>query len=178
MAPLPANNTAVYFVDYYDGINAHTLQNRYNEGEVTIDQAGLMLDAFFTAIDNLLYEITILGARNREANSTVTYGVIWPGAETYGSGAQPAVTAPRETRWVGRSGTGRRVSFSVYGGKYTTPDNFRILAADNADVLAGIVAIDDAVTNNGMRPIDLSNQQMKPYVDVNFNSYWERAARG
>lgn len=86
--------------------------------------------------------------------------------------------APRELRFVGRSGTGRRVSFSFYGFLGDTPANYRILALNSTPVLNAILAINESVAEHKLRPIDLSNQQMKPYADVNFNSYWERKARG
>lgn len=177
MAPLPENNTGCYFVDYTDGVNEHSLMVRFHDGEVSVPAAGDLIAAFWLAIEDSLYEITILGARYREANATVSIPVTWPGDSVYGADPMPVLLAPRETRYVGRSSTGRRVSYSIYGGKYTSPDIYRIVEPDNADFLAGHLAIDAASAELVFLTIDLNRPNLKNYVSVNFNSYWEREAR-
>jgi hypothetical protein len=177
MAPLPQNNTARLWVDYNDGENDHSLQVRFLAPDTTLAIAMTYAGEFFEAIEDFLYEITINGARFAAAGSDISLPATWSGASTYGTDPMPTLLAPRETRWVGRTQNGRRVSFSVYGCKYTSPDTFRIVS-DGANLPnLGVVLINDASDDGAFVAIDGFRPTMKNYVDVNFNSYWEAEAR-
>jgi hypothetical protein len=178
MAPLPENNTPRVWVGYYDGVNEHEMMIRYIASGATLaDVLGFAHD-FLLAIDPMLYTIEITGARASASGSTFSFPVLWTGQPSYGDDPMPTLLAPRETRWLGRDNTGRRVSWSIYGGKYTSPDSYRISALDNVNVSNGITAIETAIVGDAFVTINLGDPIVYPYVDVNFNSYWEKEARG
>jgi len=177
MAPLPPQSTARFWVDYNDGENDHSLMVRFDEGDLTTGEVSDYVASFLESIEDFLYEITISGARYAAINSVVSIPVLWTGLSTYGVDPMPTLLAPREIRWEGRDQNGRRVNFSVYGGKFTSPDTYRIVS-DGANLPnVGVIAINDAssvgafLTISGLRPT------MKNYVNINFNSYWEAEAR-
>jgi hypothetical protein len=177
MAPLPANNTNRLFLDYSDGINAHTISWRF-AAPSSLNAAKAALDDFLTTLSPALYLITVLGARQQVNGTNVSLPTAWTGAGTYGTGTMPAVNAPRELRFLGRGPDGRKVSVSVYGGDFATPGTYRINSADDADIAGAIGSLDNAsaasdwVTISGTKPV------VYDYADVNFNSFWEAAARG
>lgn len=178
MAPLPDNNTPVVFVDYADASVTHTLQWRYNQALSSAEQALARIVDFFEALDPVLYQIFVTGARVRPESSVISMPITWPGASTYGAGDVPLVNVPREIRFIGRSEDGRRVSWSMYDFIGVTPENYRIMEGDIAGldnaiaVLRAASADLDVVTISSISPI------IYPYVDFNFNSYWERQRRG
>lgn len=177
MAPLPENSTARLWVDYNDGVNDHSLQVRFDAPDTTLGIAMTHADNFLTAIAGDLYEITVNGARFAAAGSNISLPATWTGGAVYGSDPMPVLLAPRETRWVGRTQNGRRVSFSIYGGKYVSPDTFRIISSGSNLPNLGVIAINAASDDGAFVAIDGFRPTMKNYVDVNFNSYWEAEAR-
>jgi hypothetical protein len=91
----------------------------------------------------------------------------------------PAVEHPRELVWVGRSQlTGRRARFSLYGSIIATPANYRLGPGET--VWAGstfIAALNAASAAGQFISIDGTPVQWYPYVNVNYNSYWETERR-
>ena len=177
MAPLPANNTARLWVGYNDGENDHELMVRFFDGDVSNEAAVTFAAGFFDAASAMLYEITITGARIQLAETSVSFPIEWTGDPTYGTDPMPVLLAPRETRWLGRTVEGRKVSWSLYGGKYTSPDDYRLTPTD----LAAVGTVLDYLTSIDVEGVFLAIDNHKPiryqYADVNFNSYWEREQR-
>ena len=177
MAPLPPENTRRFWLQYHDGVNSHELMVR-GDTDTTPADIIVVLDEFLTELDPVLYEITIEGARYADASETVSNPVTWDGAATYGSGFQPVVNGPREIAFEFRSTDGRKGSVSVYGYNGSTPADYRfgsgeVAALDDArDTLSGAHADGTLCTISGLRGI------FKTYINVNYNSYWERRARG
>lgn len=178
MAPLPENNTPRFWLDYNDGENDHSLMVRYVASGATLADVMDNLDAVLVEMEPMLYAITITGARASASGSNFSLPVTWTGAAEYGADPMPTLLAPRETRWVGRSQLGRKVSWSFYGCKYTSPDSYRLTVGDLAAVGDVIAAIEAAITADVFVAIDLTAPAVYPYANVNFNSYWERQARG
>ena len=177
MAPLPPNSTNRFFLDYTDGINTHTIEWRYGDA-VDVNDAMGVLDTVLNDLDPILHLITVLAARQSDALSNVTNPITWIGSFAYGSEAMPAVLAPRETRFQGRAFSGRKVSFSVYGGKYTQPATYRLLATAEAHVDAVVNHLNAAGTALQWLAIDGGVPTAYPYASVNYNNYWEKRARG
>lgn len=190
MAPLPENNTAVMFYDYLTGLNAtsqeHTFQVRY-------PGPGTLPAAVHQAVDDLI--VAAIGAtrfavgwkfvraRVRQAGSTVTLpAVLPPGLATF-AGTGPNLAADAEAReWTlqGRSPTsGRRVDLSLYGIALPNPANFRIQAGGGATWLVNAVeALNvNSDAGNGFVAIDNSAANWYAYMNMNYNSYWERRIR-
>ncbi len=176
MAPLPSDNTGRFHLHYSDGLHPHTLMARFND-TASIPTIMDKVDAFLTAIATDLYLISVLGADFSDAGSNITVPVLWSGASTYGSGTMPAVFAPREIEWGGRSVGGRRFKVYVYGVDITTPDTFRQVAAGSNIAANGIAALADAQASGVFVAIDNEATNLYNYANLNFNSYWERKAR-
>lgn len=177
MAPLPQNNTSRAWVEYNDGVNDHVAMFRFDATALSVAAALSLYADFLSDIEEFLYLITIAGAKWAEQGSDISVPVTWPGASTYGSDPMATLLGPRETRWVGRDTSGRRVSFSLYGCKYTSPDSYRIISSGANLPNLGVIAINTASADGAMLTIGGNRATMKNYVDVNFNSYWEAEAR-
>lgn len=178
MAPLPQNHTPRVWVDYNDGINDHKVMVRYAPSGPTVDEVLTAVAGIFAALDPNWYEISILGARAAASGSHISFPVDWPGDASYGSGTMPLNRAPLELRFLGRDTSGRKVSWSFYGGNFTLPDAFRFpysVGGSVADVIDAITAAGDSAA---FVTINLLVPQIYQYADVNYNSYWERKSRG
>jgi len=176
MAPLPPESTARVYVDYNDGIHSHTLIARYVPPATPADILA-NIAAIFTILDPVAYAITISGARFSLSGSNVTNPETWPGDPSYGTGAMPAVNAPRQVMWGGKSPDGRLVAWYLFGLNFTTPGNYRFANGaipefdDVGDLMQAATANGEFRTVSGQIPL------IKTYTNVNFNSYWEAAPR-
>jgi len=132
---------------------------------------------FFEALDPSMYLLTIGTPTEYEINSTVGFPVAWTGASTYGTGTMPVVNAPRQLRWEGYSLGGHRCSFAMWGGDFTVPNKYRFQAGDNADYTAARAVLVAAMAAGTICAIDGTGANVKSYINVNFNSFWERKAR-
>lgn len=177
MAPLPQNNTARFWVDYNDDVNEHTAMVRFDATVLDVPSALDTYHEFLTDISDFLYEITIIGARWAEQGSDISIPVTWPGDSTYGTDFMPPLLGPRQTRWEGRDSSGRKGSLSLYGCKYTTPDSYRIISIGANLPNLGVLAINAGSALGSFQSIGGNRMNMKNYVNVNFNSYWEAEAR-
>lgn len=173
---LPSNNTNRLVLKYFDGIHNHNLLMRFPEAISDAAVLAVMHD-FLTAAAESLYLLTIVSVTEYTINTNVGFPVVWTGDATYGTGAQPAVNAPRQLRWEGYSFGGHKVSFSLWGGDFSTPATYRLQAGDNADFAAARQVLFDAMGAGTICAIDGDPANMKTYVNVNFNSFWERKAR-
>jgi len=176
MAPLPPENTRRFWVEYTDEVNVHELMVRLDT-DATVADGITVVNDFFTALDPALYQITITGARFAEAGSTISNPVTWDGDPTFGTGFMPAVNGPREFAWEARSADGRKASYSVYGMQLSTPADYRYGAGEQADLDAARSVLVAAHNAGTLCTISGAKGIFKLYVNVNFNSYWERAAR-
>jgi len=177
MAPVNPNNTQRWWFEYFDGVNNHELMLRGDTDATTGDMISVFSD-FITALDPVLHEITVIGGRYADQGSNISNPFTYDGAPTSGTGELSEALAPREISYEGRSNDGRIVSYSMFGLLGTTSGNFRYAAGENAALDAAravLVAAANAgvlVTISGGKPI------FKTYINLNYNSYWERQARG
>lgn len=189
MAALPSNNTACLFIDYRTQIGGveHTLMLRpaSSSGSDITDTANALLSAL-NALGQGFFRTNwrVITGRARAAGSDVTAPVPLPAGLTAFAGSNNnTYTADREAveaRFVGRSPTtGRRVSFSIYGIGGNIPINpFRITgaASGNGLLVRNAVAALNA-SGGALRCIDGSVPQWYEYLNLNYNSYWERRIR-
>lgn len=176
MAPLPDNSTSRIFVDYSDQYHNHTWEVRYSAINSSSGSAMLYLHAVLQALVPGLYTLTILGARDQHANSLITSPLTWPHNATYGAGVNPAIRAPLQTMFLGRTPLGRRWRFSVFGMIAGPIANFRISSALNADVAAAYAAIVTAHAASNFTGIDGGIPALYDYVSQNYNNRYEVAA--
>lgn len=174
MVPIPPSNTTRWKVTYSTANAEHSVLCR-STGALTSAGFSTFFDAFLTALEPRLYEIAIVSLQVAAAGLNVFNTVTWSGAASYGSGAEAAVFAPRQMCFLGRTSGGRRARMFLFGMSGTSPDNYRIYSADDTAISD---AYDVLNTNPGVFVgIDGLATVKYNYVDVNFNSYWERAVR-
>jgi hypothetical protein len=177
MAGLPPENTPRLLVDYNDGIHDHTLTWRFANRTSSVAAAMDAANAFLQALSPSWYAITILGARTIDEGSHISRPVGWTGDAAYGTGAMPAVNAPRELRFEFRSPDGHKGSLGVYGVNVATPATYRLpatLFTFVSDARAELITATDIAS---LVAIDGLAVFVKEYANINFNSYWERKAR-
>lgn len=177
MAPLPDNNTDCFWMDYSDGINPHSFQVRFNGGGSNVPNVMTLVDQFFTALDPILYVLTVTGARFRLEGSTVTQPVTWEGAATYGTFAMPATLAPRQLCFLGRGADGRRVRWFVFGYDAAPPGPFRLPLSSPSELGDAWAIIQAGPADGCFLTISGGDPNLYSYVDVNYNSYFEEKAR-
>ncbi len=176
MAPLPPNNTAVYFLDYSVASHNHTVQCRFGSGG-SVGDAGAFMDAFLTAFGTELYLITVIGARVRDQGSDVTYPVTWDGAATYGSDVGPEYASAQFADFIGRSIDGRRARIEMFGLKNIidgSNNDFRKSSAVTwvGAVLAVLGASSDVPVSISGEPVNWHD-----YVNTGINAYWRNHIR-
>lgn len=175
MAPLPHNNTAIYYMDYTVSGIQHTAEARF-DGALSPVSFGSTMNAFLNTIDSLLFLLSVDVVRvqfeGQNHSSPVITGIE---GNTYGSGAPTGAARPNFLRFVGRSSGGRRVSMDLYVCN-TGDSNFRITNSENADVASAVAIL------NGESAVFLAIDGIAPtwyaYVNVKQNSYWVRRLRG
>lgn len=188
MAPLPPNTTSRVFIDYITGNAAtsqeHTLAIRGFGPVTNTDDVQARFLGFVQAIGagNLPAGWRVLRVRLQQAGSDFslpvdrTAGV----AAFVGTGSALAVwNEPRELTWQGRSFTsGRRVDFSVYGIQAPASDNYRFPSGGGSPTW--VAATVNYLNGNPVgiwTTIDGTAPTWYPYVNVNYNSYWETRQR-
>jgi hypothetical protein len=177
MAALPPENTRRIWVEYFDGVNNHEVMLR-GDTDTTVGELMEVAHDFFTALEPKLYVITIIGVRYAETGSTISNPEVWTGDPSYGTGAMPAINAPREIAFEGRSPDGRLVSYSMFGSSVSTPADYRFSLGEDADLDNARNVLSVAHAAGILCTISGSSAILKTYINFNFNSYWEREARG
>lgn len=184
MAPLPPNNTARLWIDYVVGGIEHTFQVRYNANQPTIDVVDTVAAILGFIEGELASSFAVQGARVAPAGSNISVPFDISGSALAGfvgtNGSDlPANNAPREISWTGRSHTtGRRVEWSLYGYMPNTPANYRWGPGETVASSSQVIAALNAASAAGIFvAIDGTPAVWKPYVNVNFNSYWENEVR-
>lgn len=174
MAPLSPDNTQRFFLDYSTSLLSHTVMVRTTTA-TSAAAFSTFMDDFLTALAPELSQITIDGARVAQISTNVSIPVTWSGAATYGTGSESAVFRPRQLCFLGRTVNGRRARMFIYGGDFTSPNDFRIDRAANANIDAAYDVLE--LNPQFFAAIDGLATVKYNYVDVNFNSYWERKVR-
>lgn len=191
MAALPENFTSRLFVDYVTGDQTtsqeHTFQIRGGGEGVTGDTLQDYAELFLLGVgaQNLRAGWRVLRARLQQANTSFSVPLaLTSGLDTFvgtSNGNLVPADEAREWAWEGRSFTsGRKVSISLFGLTAATPNNFRLVAGGTAPawVQASINALNNpSVPANVGTTIDGTKPTWYGYVNVQYNSYWERRIR-
>lgn len=174
MAPLSPDNTQRFFLDYSTTNLSHTLMVRTTSA-TSAGAFSTFMDDFLTALAPELSLITVDGARVAQISSNVSIPITWSGAATYGTGSEALNFRPRALCFLGRTVNGRRARMFIYGGDFTSPNDFRITRASNANIDAAYDVLE--LNPQFFAGIDGLATTKYQYCDVNFNSYWEREVR-
>lgn len=174
MAPLPHDNTAIYYVDYSTVAQNHTLEVRANGG-LSPAAFATWFDIFIAHLAADLFTWTLNVVRWSAAGSTVSSPVT-TGLEgnVYGSGAGTVDSVPAFVNFVGRSSGGRRVRLAVFGYKNAF-STFRLTTAEDTHI--GDAVTDLNSVSNGALAIDGLKPVWYPYANVGFSAYWIRNVR-
>jgi len=178
MAPLPESNTARLFVGYNDGTFDHTLQFRYDDSSTTEGDVMDVADAYLTAWGDALYAISITQVERCAQGSNVHLPVTWTGSPSYGTGAMPAVNAPRYLEFTGKDQTGRRWHLVQFSFAFATDVNYVFQPGDEADLdaaraalIAGFAAF--TITSIAGQKVLINND-----VPMGFNDHFVDLRRG
>lgn len=176
MAPLPSNNTGVFYLDYTTEGEDHTLQVRFGTGSSALEAASVV-NGFLSAVEAQLYTLTVRGARVRDLGANVTYPVDWDGDDVYGSGSTGHYTSAFYMDFVGRSIDGRRCRVAVFGCKSladSSGSDYRFSSATDW-VAAGLAALEALP----FCPVSISGEVVnwQQYANVGVNAYWRNHIR-
>lgn len=193
MVALPANNTDRVFFDYVTGnlstSREHTCAVRFNLVENTVEAVqGAFLDLLGALGEtNFRAGWRVLRTRVQYATTSVSlpYALDAALGAFVGTGGSPTYNARFETvedTFQGRSSSsGRRVDFSLYRAMDDAESTFRVEAGLSG---LGIVVGQAVATLNTYAPAGIfisidgtGNTIWYPYMNRNYNSYWERRSR-
>lgn len=190
MAPLPTNGTGRIYFDYVTSnvtglARAHTLQWRFG-GDPTATYLDSLQSKFLSFLNALAssrlrpgWKVTGVRFSSAGNNFSVPVAVLPALASFVGNNATATWPLPQESlelTWQGRSPlTGRRVDFSLYGFATQAINALR----DNSSVpfVLNTVAVLNADTPPLLTAIDGTRATWYPYVNYNYNSYWEGELR-
>lgn len=191
MAPINPNNTGRVYFDYLTGNLAtsqeHTLMMRFavGPGFDLGDAQDIFLD-FLNAYGTVEFATgwRVQGVRLSQVGDdfSLPFPVTPALAAFVGTGGNlgPSQEA-REWTHQGRSfTTGRRVDLSLYGVVEADPDNFRVTGGVSgfaAKVAAAANYLTLASTTGYFVAIDGNAATWYQYLNMNYNSYWERRIR-
>jgi hypothetical protein len=182
MAPLPDNNTAVLYMDYTTGRRQHTAQIRLPSSQSPAAGVGVLVSVLTSLQTVLPNTWAVQGWRFRAQGQTITLPYAAGASGVFvgtGDPNLPEMEEAREWVFVGRStAQGRRWELSLYGIKYNTPADYRYNTADMPPGLQDALDnLTDAAAGQFIVAIDGDEPVIYPYVNVNYNSYWESRAR-
>lgn len=190
MPPLPQNNTARVFYDYVTGneptSREHTVQLRYN-ADGSIEEVHQLFTDVLTALTPASFRDGWRIVRARRQSIGVSFSlptVLPPGLATFvGTGNSPY--SPRfeavESTFQGRSpSTGRRVDLSLYRANGDAVEDFRFEADGTLlgqAIGAAVAALTAGSAAGSGVTVDGSPAVWYPYMNENYNSYWETRSR-
>lgn len=175
LPPLPENNSDRYFLDMDTAVDQYTIQVRTdtNLGLAAFDTA---ITPILTAVAPLMPQTFISSVRFQAANTLVSLPVNSSHlGEELGSGTALKVNVPRFLSFQGRTASGRRVSWFIYGTALTFPEDYRIPTSLDANVENVYFALQSAT--GIFVAVSIEEATWYAYANCGFNSYKERRNR-
>lgn len=174
MPALPPSNTLRYFCDYSVGNVGHTAQVRAT-AVASPAYIGSLFNNLFTSMGPQLAALTINLVRVALQGSDVTNPIV-TGIEgnTYGAGVGSTFHQATSVNFIGRSSTGKRTRFSIFGYDSASSD-FRLTTAESTEVSQTVAFLNGAV--NAALAIDGTKPTWYPYANVSYNAYWQQELR-
>lgn len=181
---LPANNTPQIVVSYTTGRIEHSFLVRTENLIAPSFALGHVFDILDTLSPVLPSLWAVTGVTLQEQGATFTLPID-PGPLTGFNGTNgdttiPQSQEPRQISWTGRSvETGRDVRWGLFGLFGDTPATYRLSESGLANRVGAVCDLLAAASTAGVFvAIDGANVLWNRYANVNYNSYWETAARG
>lgn len=189
LPPLPANNTARYWVDYTANGRAHSAMFRYLEPTPGSEPSV----PFRARVASFLSDMTawlpagfaVTGARFSPKLSTVSLPATPPAAPS-ATGVANAAEAPAFASWVGRSPQGRKFRLFLIGVSQAATDlgagiDYRVLTSEGTVPSATVANLEGWCAlggTDGLYAIDgVVGCNIYNYVNLGFNAYWQREMR-
>lgn len=182
MAPLPANNTGRYFVDYTANGRQHTVLFRYTQGAGPVPPSA----GFLTQVQNFLdavaplmpTDFAIVGARYSAWLSNISLPWAAPTLSVAGAYTPDNSSAPGFLSFIGRGDTGRRVRIYMLGAglvphQETGVENYRVTTAENADVSSAVAILQ----SGNFTDIGNTTPAWYSYANLGYNAYWQKEMR-
>lgn len=175
MAPLPHNNTDIYYLDYNVATHPHVLEVRTVDGAAVADVIA-EIDAFMGNLNAMLTTVSFTGFRFQGNGTDVSFPVTWTGDTVWGSGAATDQQAASYCSFVGRSIDGRRAKVSVFGFKALSADvNFRFARGESEAVDNELDAL--GTFTNGFKSISGLDVIWNQYMNTGQNAHWRNKLR-
>lgn len=183
LPPLADNNSARYFIHYTANFKQHTMQFRYDDGGVAappslgfLGQLTVILNAAAAFIAS---DLTYNSAEYVPSGSNISIPTGLPLLLVGGTGTPTASLVPAFIGVTGRTVGGRQARFFMLGASYNpvntggTAGNYRVQAAENVNVAGLVAALDasDVVAIDNLTPL------WKSYLNLGYNSYWQKKDR-
>lgn len=175
MAPGDPTLTNALFLDYSVASETHTAMVRGQEG-TTADDLMTVLGDFITAIDGSLFDSVAVGARYREAGSSLTFPVTWTGPSGWGGLSGVHSASAWYLDFIGRSSGGKRVRLAMFGAtnmQDLAEHDYRL--PNTGDVGAGIAVL--AAASTVLAAIDGNPVTWYTYANTGVNAYWRNKIR-
>ena len=176
MTPLPANNTARFYFDYSVSGIGHTLIMRV-EDSATAVEASAAWDQLIGNVGDGFFASELTGMRYQAKNLDFSIPAIFSGTETsWGSSDGGDVNTPAFAGMAGRGGDGRKVTWHLFGYKQIPS------VGDYRFNVAGVSGWEDQYNDlQASEGVWLTVGGTQPtwhaYVNVGYNSYWQRKER-
>lgn len=175
LLPLPATNTPRFRIHYTTANLQHTICLHQAP---TVDAAGAVTNA--TALINLLKQALYAGSVFTLIDYAPTGSDIFNPAATVNiagsvAGALPAQDAPISASWTGRSLSGRKTKFLLFGAALPNDVNWRYEPTENTAIANIITGLNNGVGD--IRTIDGLLPAWHPYANISANRHWVRRAR-
>lgn len=182
MADYAANFTARYRIRYSSAGYAHTMMFRAVHGDAS-PAVGLVnaASSFLTALAPFMHaDWSVVSAEYAARNSDVFLPVATPANPT-GKSLVPSTKGgvPAFVGFSGRTGGGSKVRLYVYG-LVLRPDtdggmDYRFSQGESADLAT---AIANLANSSILAGVDGLTAVWRQYVNLGYNSHWQRALRG
>lgn len=172
MAPLPADSTPRYKVNYNVTLDNHSFQVRSHASPGAI---GVLIDAFLTALADALYGITIISVEFAADGSNVflpvTTGIE---ANVYSSGSPANDQRPWFYGFQGRGAGGKKWHLDMFGAR-SLGSNYLVTTGEIPEVDDAIVALQSF--GSDLVAIDDTAVTVYNYANAGVNAHFQRALR-
>lgn len=176
MTPLPPNSTDRYLFKYEVSGVEHKLIIRTAPGTLASDVSDL-ISAVLADVGDGFWASSAVGMDFIAEGSNISIPSVYSGlVTTWGSGAAGDGGTPAFAGWAGRGLDGRKMTGHLFGFKSIgSIGDYRFTTASSApwaEAFAEIAAAEDIfLTVGGSKAV------LHPYVNIGFNSYWQRQMR-
>jgi hypothetical protein len=177
MAPLPANSTERWYLDYTVNGDLHHLLMRTPPG-ASESGVSLVYQGLFDLLDSAnIYQVDVIGMRFSSQGSDVTLPAAYTGTLQFGAGTAVGNDFRAKTfSFTGRDASGHKTKFFVFGAITQAEGDYRLQQGANSAIDAVVLYLNSLtgyfVTIAGLKPI------WNHYANIGFHDHWIKRARG